>query len=408
MRFLRAFLSSIVVLSLSWSWASGTSVRGGGDDVGLEFQSAFMFALQDIRLNHQDLYSQIAPSGVYQVALQTKIFVFDGPLFLDDTTQDQNVVALNDPSNYSIALSRPRWEQILDKNVQRGVALHEVLSLVGLEGSGRYPYSATYLNILRAQEKMPGVQSWAAFDIGSDGPRKIDCVMVTAKVSENHTLQGASRDFGIQLKCGGNFVSVNHLKYNKLTAKLVREALDTGALWSYEVTSIKFGAILKINGVDVNFTDESSVPNYVLPGKKYLNPGQNIRISGSAITDLLVTHLETLSAVGYLFAADKLHSALLIGGESGQGLLHYSSGGKGYNITLSGNLALTVMSSLRKAGIPFTDFIRERPGQTDHISRLSLQRSYREIGDICESIFNVESGLSTHTCYLEVDTLSFL
>jgi hypothetical protein len=136
--------------------ASGTSIRGGGDEDGLAFQSAYLFALNDIRLNYKELYEQIAPSGVYRTAFEARIYVFDGPLFLDDKTRDQSLLAINDPAEISIALSRLRWRELTDTNLRRGMALHEILSLVRLEGTGQYPYSATYMMLKQSEPDKGG------------------------------------------------------------------------------------------------------------------------------------------------------------------------------------------------------------------------------------------------------------
>ena len=57
----------------------------------------------------------------------------------------QNSAAINDPRANTIIINRQRWINITDPFMRSAIALHEVLSLNGLESTGSYPFSARLL-----------------------------------------------------------------------------------------------------------------------------------------------------------------------------------------------------------------------------------------------------------------------
>lgn len=60
----------------------------------------------------------------------------------------QESIAINRPSSMTILLNRYRWQAEKDLRLKGGIALHEVVSLAGLETTGFYPISSRYIDQL--------------------------------------------------------------------------------------------------------------------------------------------------------------------------------------------------------------------------------------------------------------------
>lgn len=144
-------LFSLIVLSifsLSVS-AGGVSFRGGGDDIALEFTNALNEAIRQIQQKHPEIAEQLQGLDLESLSKKATIFIEDKKLFVTigegDKTSEQESVAVNEPLSNSIWINRKRWNKVKQPRIRESIALHEVLSLAGLEGTGRYPVSAMYL-----------------------------------------------------------------------------------------------------------------------------------------------------------------------------------------------------------------------------------------------------------------------
>jgi hypothetical protein len=146
----RIFLGILLTLSVVFAWA-GTSTHGG-DEIGLEFQSAYLFALEDIKLNHRDLYEQIESSDVYQLSTTTRVLVVDRPLVINVDFTTQESVATNDSKLGLILVNRSRWTAIRSEAKKTSLALHEILSIAGIENSGLYTVSAVYFSKINSNK----------------------------------------------------------------------------------------------------------------------------------------------------------------------------------------------------------------------------------------------------------------
>ena len=149
-------VSSIFLLSLSMtnSYAAvGSGVKGGGDEVGLEFQASFNTALENLKTNNSPAYNVIYHSDIKDIFKKAKIITVDDAL--DVTVKDliQTSVAINIPSTNTVMINRSRWNNITDFYLKEAIALHEILSLVKLEQTGSYPYSAQYLAMMGSDSK---------------------------------------------------------------------------------------------------------------------------------------------------------------------------------------------------------------------------------------------------------------
>lgn len=127
--------------------AHGEGTRGGGDDMGLEFQGLLDAALNEIQAGGGALQAQVVglhldtlygPGGARALMtpdLQT--------VTVDGVTQDG--VASSDTGSLLTLVNRARWKDIVSIHLRQGIALHEALVLKQIESTGQYPISGKYL-----------------------------------------------------------------------------------------------------------------------------------------------------------------------------------------------------------------------------------------------------------------------
>ena len=123
----------------------GVTVRGGGDDTALEFTNAFHAAMNEIEKSFPELAAAIAPAGPAALLPKVNIFVEENPLLVPAGEGSQESVAVNEPATLNVWINRARWRNVGHTRIREAIALHEILSLAGAEGTGRYPISAAYL-----------------------------------------------------------------------------------------------------------------------------------------------------------------------------------------------------------------------------------------------------------------------
>ncbi len=136
---MKTFLLFLFIFETSYA---GTSIRGGGDDAGLDFQAHLQSALSYLQKNNPEIYKTISGKGLRS---QPRVIVVDDALDVQFKDLIQNSVATNDPAKGEIYLNRQRWNAIKNDTLKDGISLHEDLSLKGLEQTGFYPISAQYV-----------------------------------------------------------------------------------------------------------------------------------------------------------------------------------------------------------------------------------------------------------------------
>jgi hypothetical protein len=142
---------SVWVSTVILAWVTGLSgfagqERGGGDEVGLEFHAAFHSALQELKNKDLATFKQIANAQIELVAKNAKVIVVDEALDVHVKDLIQDSVAANEPHTMTIMINRARWNAIKSPHLKEAIALHEILSLKGLEETGFYPISGRFLN----------------------------------------------------------------------------------------------------------------------------------------------------------------------------------------------------------------------------------------------------------------------
>jgi uncharacterized protein len=78
------------------------------------------------------------------MSLEVKVIIVDETLPLQIGSAVQTSAALNFPGENQILVNRSAWKQIADDKMKEALALHELLSLMGLEGTGQYTISQKY------------------------------------------------------------------------------------------------------------------------------------------------------------------------------------------------------------------------------------------------------------------------
>lgn len=117
---------------------------GGGDEEGLNFKNISLVVLSEFKKEFSDDYAKLALNNSEQIIMSTKVIVVDKDLELKIDGQVQNSVAINNPEDNSILISRKRWKE-MSPVMKKGIALHEILSLVGAERTGYYKYTSAYV-----------------------------------------------------------------------------------------------------------------------------------------------------------------------------------------------------------------------------------------------------------------------
>lgn len=137
----------LTIFLLSLSAHATPRVGNGGDDLGVEFQSSFETSLSVIKAQLPLVYKQIAHIDFNDLEKNTKVLVVDDSLNVQFKDIVQNSVAINIPDTQEIFINRERWNKIFDPPIKQAIALHEYLSLKGLEQTGIYTISSQFLTL---------------------------------------------------------------------------------------------------------------------------------------------------------------------------------------------------------------------------------------------------------------------
>lgn len=149
----------LIVSSLAHAAASSSGgsdgTRGGGDDVGVEFSATARLVLDEIKSKYASEFPELNLNEVEKTINRAKFMVSEHPLSVLLEKFEQQSVAVNDPGNQTITINRSRWKELRDDLTRRTVAFHEVLGLMGLEGTGTYTLSARYQALRILDKELP-------------------------------------------------------------------------------------------------------------------------------------------------------------------------------------------------------------------------------------------------------------
>ncbi len=126
---------------------AGPGDGGGGTDVAFDFQQHARQALEEI-----PRYEQLKELNVkdLEATLNTaKILVTEKPIIISEGSDQQEVVAKNDPDSKVITIHGSKWKAIYSLAKKESLALHELLGLMRIESSGDYKWSQKYYEFAR-------------------------------------------------------------------------------------------------------------------------------------------------------------------------------------------------------------------------------------------------------------------
>jgi hypothetical protein len=132
-------LALVAVSNDAFAWKE----TGGGDEVALEFRQAFAASLRTIKEGR--IRGKFSVGDLERAVEKANLVVVDEPLTVRFQDLTQESVAVNEPANWLIKINRGRWNSLKSAKLQEAIALHEVLSLIGIERTGYYEVSARYL-----------------------------------------------------------------------------------------------------------------------------------------------------------------------------------------------------------------------------------------------------------------------
>lgn len=169
----------------------GFGVRGGGDEIALEFFMSAQKAIEDVGVLDAEMAAVFKRLRVTDSLSAMSVVVVTYPLFVATDEERQESIAVNEPSASRVLVNRARWRDLSDERIRRAIALHEVLSLAGLESTGDYGYTKRYLGRL-------GLSRMSLQPSGLGFVSYVDCVNPTlaslqARVGFDRTLSVEAR-----------------------------------------------------------------------------------------------------------------------------------------------------------------------------------------------------------------------
>lgn len=116
----------------------------GGNEVALDFLRSAKRVLA-IYGGELKTFAQLKNKNLGETLEKTKLLVSSTPLTVELRGINQEVTAVNFKRPSTILINEKRWLKIKEDAVKEALALHELLSLVGVERTGVYFISKNYL-----------------------------------------------------------------------------------------------------------------------------------------------------------------------------------------------------------------------------------------------------------------------
>lgn len=141
-------ISLLLAMTISFTcFAGGKVIGNGGDDIALEFYKIGLSAIAEIK-DSIELYPELKDVNLVEVINSTEILVSENPIYSlkKGVSQFSTAINYNDPN--TIVVYGPRWSRTNNVHIRKALALHEVLSLAGIENTGNYTISKRYLKNL--------------------------------------------------------------------------------------------------------------------------------------------------------------------------------------------------------------------------------------------------------------------
>lgn len=179
--------------------ASDHQVGNGGNQIGLEFESAATQAIEEFSASHLMTATPARITQLENALRSTKVVAVEGKLLLDASGTLQNCAAVNEPRAKTIFVSG-KWNDIKDTRVRRALALHELEGIIGEEATGNYLVSGQYLAFTGF-----GASPQVAFD---STVSSVPTNRRNGKVDEYICYDDVSHQTGIDLSVGHSTLTV--------------------------------------------------------------------------------------------------------------------------------------------------------------------------------------------------------
>ena len=139
-------LVTLAMSGTSFAQAGGGHV-GGGDPLALEFKKSAAIGI-DEAINRTSILPSLKGINLNQILDKTDVLVSEDPLYAIKGNVRQMSTAINTHQTSApdvLILNRGQWKAIQSEDVKTALALHEVLSLAGIENTGNYRFSQKIL-----------------------------------------------------------------------------------------------------------------------------------------------------------------------------------------------------------------------------------------------------------------------
>lgn len=143
----KPLLALFILLSSAAASAKEGRDGNGGNEIGLEFRQLGAKAIAAVRASPA-LYPELAGLDLAARLEGASVIVSLEPLYVKKGNLVQECTAKNYRDPDTILVSQVNWKRIRGEPIKQALALHEVLGLAGVEGTGDYRVSNRFLRHL--------------------------------------------------------------------------------------------------------------------------------------------------------------------------------------------------------------------------------------------------------------------
>lgn len=137
-------LMLVTILFSSSLFAGGKVIGNGGDSRALDFYNYAQSSITFLK-NNIDQYPEVKNADLQSILDKAEILVSEVPLYSVKGEVRQFSTAINYKNPDTIVIYGPRWNDLKNNSIKSALALHEVLSLAGIEETGVYTVSQRFL-----------------------------------------------------------------------------------------------------------------------------------------------------------------------------------------------------------------------------------------------------------------------
>lgn len=155
---------------------------GGGDEVGPDFESSLLHALDILKRFEPKLYAELIKRNVWDVLPTVRYVTVDKDIIVTINGIKQKSTASFDAENRLVIIDRNRWLKIDSRRAKESIALHELMGILEFEYSGVYRISSLYKSI---QFNVVCESIVADTDDYANSPSKMKITILRASLEEH-------------------------------------------------------------------------------------------------------------------------------------------------------------------------------------------------------------------------------